>query len=56
MNDTSIKVKKLHLKIWLSKTPAERLLLTLKSNEELYLSWKNAKATIKHKSEHRKEH
>lgn len=40
MQDTPEHIKKLQLQIWLQKTPGERLYQTLKSNEELYLFWK----------------
>lgn len=40
MNDTPQYFKDLQLKIWLEKTPEERLYQTIKSNEELFLFWK----------------
>lgn len=43
MTDTPEHIKALQLKIWLQKTPEERLYQTIKSNEELFLFWKNTK-------------
>ena len=37
MTDTSIEVKKIQLKIWLNKIPAERLRQFLHDNEKLFL-------------------
>jgi hypothetical protein len=39
-------IKKLQLKIWLQKSPGERLYQALKSNEELFLTWKKARESI----------
>jgi len=47
MQYTPEHIKKLQLKIWLQKSPGERLYLTLKSNEELFLAWKKAKESVK---------
>ena len=47
MQDTPEHIKKLQLKIWMQKTAAERLYHTLKSNEELFLFWKEGKAAVK---------
>lgn len=47
MTDTPQKIKELQLKIWLSKTPGERLLQTIKDNEALFLAWKKAKEQLK---------
>ncbi|MCW3073404.1 MAG: hypothetical protein JWP69_473 [Flaviaesturariibacter sp.] len=43
MTDTPQHIKDLQLKIWLSKSPGERLHQMLKDNEALYLFWKEAK-------------
>lgn len=43
MNDTPKHIKELQLKIWLSKSPGERLMQALKDNEMLFRIWKNAK-------------
>lgn len=40
MTDTTQKVKDIQLKIWMSKTPEERLTTFLKDNEMMYLIWK----------------
>jgi len=42
VEDTPEHIKELQLKIWLQKTPGERLYQTIKSNEELFLFWKEA--------------
>jgi hypothetical protein len=44
MNDTPIHIKELQLKIWLSKTPGERLYQFLIDNDKMYqamLAFKN---------------
>lgn len=41
MTDTPEYIKQLQLKIWLSKSPMERLLQFLQDNEALFLFWKN---------------
>ena len=46
MEDTPQHIKNLQLKIWLSKSPGERLLQLLKDNEELYLFCKKGKAAL----------
>ena len=43
MDDTPQHIKDLQLKIWLSKTPGERLSQFLIDNEALYIAWKKAK-------------
>lgn len=43
MNDTPKHIKELQLKIWMSKTPGERLLQFLKDNEVMFRIWKQAK-------------
>jgi hypothetical protein len=40
MTDTTQKVKKIQLDIWMSKTTEERLITFLKDNEVMYLIWK----------------
>ena len=40
MTDTPEHVKKIHLEIWLSKSPGERLRQFLVNNEEMYAFWK----------------
>lgn len=47
MQDTPEHIKKIQLAIWLQKTPAERLYQTIKSNEELFLFWKEGKKALK---------
>jgi hypothetical protein len=43
MNDTPQHIKELQLKIWLSKSPEERLRQFLQDNENLFLFWKTGK-------------
>lgn len=43
MTDNSDKIKKIHLKIWLAKSPENRLHQTLKNNDELNNFWNNMK-------------
>ena len=45
MTDTPQGTKDLQLKIWLSKTPGERLHQMMKDNEELINFWKQLKAS-----------
>jgi hypothetical protein len=47
MKDTSEKVKQIQLSIWLKKSLAERLLQTLKDNEDLYVFYSKTKLVIK---------
>lgn len=47
MNDTPRHIRDLQRKIWLSKSPGERLLQLLKDNEALYLFWKKGKEQLK---------
>ena len=49
MEDTPEHIKELQLKIWLQKTPGERLYQTIKSNEELFLFWKEANKNLMEK-------
>ncbi|WP_462255266.1 hypothetical protein [Ferruginibacter sp.] len=49
MEDTPLHIKQLQLKVWLAKTPAQRLKQFLEDNDALQKFWaknKNAKATI----------
>jgi hypothetical protein len=49
MEDTPLHIKQLQLKVWLAKTPAQRLKQFLVDNDALQKFWaknKNAKATI----------
>ena len=43
MNDTPQHIKELQLKIWLSKSPAERLKQFMEDNTSLFQFWKAAK-------------
>ena len=43
MNDTPQHIKELQLKIWLSKSPAERLKQFMEDNASLFQFWKTAK-------------
>lgn len=47
MTDTPEHIKELQLKIWLSKSPGERLRLTLESNGQLLHFWSSAKVVDK---------
>jgi len=42
MDDTPQHIKELQLKIWLSKTPAERLKQFMEDNASLFQFWKAA--------------
>jgi hypothetical protein len=46
MTDTPEHIKELHLKIWLSKSPGERLYQAVKSNGELFLFFKEGKKAM----------
>lgn len=50
MTDTPQHVKDLQLKIWLSKTPAERLRQLMIDNDAIFNFWANIKAVIKNKN------
>ena len=50
MIDTTQKVKNIQLKIWMSKTPEERLITLLKDNEIMYLIWKQHQAAAMEKN------
>jgi hypothetical protein len=43
MQDTPQHIKDLQLKNWLSKPPGERLLIAIKTNEELFMFFKKIK-------------
>ncbi len=43
MKDTTLEIQSIHLKIWLSKTPGERLEQFLKDNEMMYELFTNGK-------------
>jgi hypothetical protein len=45
MNDTPQHIKELQLKIWLSKSPAERLKQFMEDNASLFQFWNAAKGT-----------
>ncbi len=46
MDDTPQHIKDLQLKIWLSKTPGERLRQFVIDNESLFRFWKAAKEQL----------
>jgi hypothetical protein len=46
MTDTSPNIKELQLKIWLAKSPMERLRQFLIDNEALYQFWNDSKKKI----------
>jgi len=43
MNDTPQNIKELQLKIWLSKSPGERLMQFMKDNASLFQFWTAAR-------------
>jgi len=47
MTDTPQHIKELQLKIWLSKSPGERLRLTLEGNGQLLHFWSSARVADK---------
>ena len=49
MTDTPQHIKDLQLKIWLSKTPMERLYQSMKDNEDLITFWKVVKPVPENK-------
>jgi len=57
MNDTPQHIKELQLKIWLSKSPAERLKQFMEDNTSLFQFWnmtqKSSKKTTDPKTENR---
>lgn len=46
MTDTPEHIKQLQLKVWLSKSPMERLLQFLQDNETLFLFWKKNNSVV----------
>ncbi len=46
MTDTSQEIKKLQLKIWLAKSPMERLQRLMIDNDALINFWKEVKPTL----------
>jgi hypothetical protein len=50
MTDTPKHIKELQLKIWLSKSPGERLRLTLESNGQLLHFWSSAKVVDRNRN------
>ena len=51
MTDTPQHIKELQLKIWLSKSPGERLRLTLEGNGQLLHFWSSAQVVDKNRNE-----
>ena len=47
MTDTPQQIKELQLKLWLSKSPMERLKQTLESNGQLLQFWSSAQVVDK---------
>ncbi|OQP56460.1 hypothetical protein A4R26_04680 [Niastella populi] len=45
MNDTPQHIKELQLKIWLSKSPAERLKQFMEDNTSLFQFWNKARTS-----------
>lgn len=45
MNDTPLHIKELQLKIWLSKTPGERLYQFLIDNDKIFQAMRTFKTT-----------
>ena len=50
MTDTPQHIKELQLKIWLSKSPMERLKQTLESNGQLLQFWSSAHVVDKNRN------
>jgi hypothetical protein len=46
MDDTPDHIKQIQLRIWLAKTPEERLRQFLLDNEALYKFWKDARKQL----------
>jgi hypothetical protein len=46
MTDTPEHIQDLQLKIWMAKSPGERLFQALKNNEELFLFFKHAREAM----------
>ena len=51
MNDTPQDIKDLQLKIWLSKSPGERLRQFMEDNASLFQFWKSAKKNRRERCE-----
>jgi hypothetical protein len=51
MNDTPGRIKELQLKIWLSKSPGERLRLTLESSGQLLHFWSSAQVVDRNQND-----
>ncbi|HWB92782.1 MAG TPA: hypothetical protein VG605_13050 [Puia sp.] len=51
MTDTPQHIKELQLKIWLSKSPGERLRLTLEGNGQLLHFWSSAQVVDRNQSD-----
>jgi hypothetical protein len=51
MNDTPQNIKDLQLKIWLSKSPMERLKQMMENNTSLYQFWANFRKIHKNKED-----
>jgi hypothetical protein len=51
MTDTPQHIKELQLKIWLSKSPGERLRLTLESNGQLLQFWSSAQVVDRNRND-----
>ena len=45
MNDTPENIRELQLKIWLSKSPGERLMQFMKDNDSLFQFWSAARVS-----------
>jgi len=51
MTDTPQHIKELQLKLWLSKSPMERLKQTLESNGQLLQFWSSAQIVDRNRSD-----
>ena len=51
MTDTPQHIKELQLKIWLSKSPEERLKLTLEGNGQLLHFWSTVRAVDRNRND-----
>ena len=45
MNDTPQNIREIQLKIWLSKSPAERLMQFMKDNDSLFQFWSSVRSS-----------
>ncbi|OQP57632.1 hypothetical protein A3860_08350 [Niastella vici] len=50
MNDTPQHIKEIQLKIWLSKSPGERLKQFMEDNASLFQFWNAAQKKVDHKA------